>query len=186
MINRKIFFEQYKNMLDPNRKLDAKEVSAIDEFLDYVDANIGKLQMNQWAYFFATVFHETNAAFLPVREAYWLSEDWRKKNLRYYPYYGRGAVQITWFKNYQYYSKTMGVDFVNYPDLMLVPKYSFRASLDGFINGIFTGKKISDYVNKDKADYVNARRVINGLDDANLIASYARLFENILRASVIR
>lgn len=186
MINRKTFFAEYKTNLDPNRSLDSKEISAIDEFIDYVDANIAKMQMNQWAYFFATVFHETNATFLPVREAYWISEDWRKKNLRYYPYYGRGFVQITWLKNYQYYSKTMGEDFVKFPDLMMVAKYSFRSSLDGFMNGTFTGKKISDYVNKDKTDYVGARRVINGTDKAQLIAKYAQLFEAVLRKSIIR
>jgi len=46
MINRKVFFDQYKKNLDPSRSLDAKEVSAIDEFIDYVDANIAKLQWN--------------------------------------------------------------------------------------------------------------------------------------------
>lgn len=33
--------------------------------------------------------------FTPVREAYWATDDWRKANLDYYPYYGRGFIQRT-------------------------------------------------------------------------------------------
>ena len=44
----------------------------------------------------ATVEWETNKTFQPVREAYWLNEDWRRAHLKYYPYYGRGFVQLTW------------------------------------------------------------------------------------------
>lgn len=43
---------------------------------------------SQIAYVLATVDWETNKTFKPVKEAYWLSENWRKKNLRYYPFYG--------------------------------------------------------------------------------------------------
>jgi hypothetical protein len=48
-----------------------------------------------------TAFLETNHTMVPVREAYWVSEAWRKAHLRYYPWYGRGLVQCTWEKNYQ-------------------------------------------------------------------------------------
>ncbi len=44
----------------------------------------------QIAYVIATVEWETGNTFKPVKEAYWLSEDWRRRNLRYYPYFGRG------------------------------------------------------------------------------------------------
>ena len=59
---------------------------------------------NQIKYIIATVQHETNNTFKPIKEAYWLSEGWRKRNLRYYPYYGRGYVQITWRENYEKFS----------------------------------------------------------------------------------
>ena len=42
---------------------------------------------------------------------------------------------------------------------------------------------MSDYVNDKKKDYVGARRVINGTDKANLIAGYAKTFEQILNKS---
>ncbi|MGR9074141.1 MAG: peptidoglycan-binding protein, partial [Gammaproteobacteria bacterium] len=59
----------------------------------------------QVSYVLATTQWETAQTFRPVKEAYWLSEDWRKNNLRYFPYYGRGYVQLTWEKNYEKYSR---------------------------------------------------------------------------------
>jgi len=180
MINRKKFFDGYRLNLDPNKKLDQSEVNALTVFLDMVDANFKRFTVPQWAYIFATTFHETNATFLPIKEAYWLSEDWRKKNLRYFPFYGRGFVQITWKANYEKFSKQIGEDFVKNPDLVMTPKYAFRILIDGFQKGDFTNKKISDYINNKIKDYKGARRCINGTDKAQLIANYATLFEKIL------
>lgn len=42
------------------------------------------------------------------------------------------------------------------------------------MKGTYTGKKLSDYFSPTKEEWVNARRIINGLDKANLIADYAR------------
>ena len=185
-IDRKIFFNEYKNKLDPNKSLDSKEISAIDDFIDFVDMSSKELTLNQWAYVFATTFHETSYTFLPVREAFWLSETWRKKNLRYYPYYGRGFVQITWDFNYKHYSKILNEDLLKNPDLAMIPKYAFRIMIDGFKKGVFTGKKITDYINSDKTDYKGARKCINGTDKDDTIATYARLFESILKKCTVK
>jgi hypothetical protein len=50
--------------------------------------------------------------------------------------------------------------------------------------GMFTGKKLSDYIKGQFADYKEARRIINGTDKANLLAKYASRFEKILRNSI--
>lgn len=73
-----------------------------------------------------TIAIETASTFAPVREAYYLgdfdtAEAWRRANLRYYPYYGRGFVQLTWESNYQRASAVLGVDLVSEPDLALDP-----------------------------------------------------------------
>ena len=47
------------------------------------------LLRNQAAYVLATAYWETNRTMKPVEEAYWLSEEWRRKNLRYYPWHGQ-------------------------------------------------------------------------------------------------
>lgn len=46
------------------------------------------LSLTQASYILATTQHETNATYLPVVEAYWLSEAWRKANLWYWPWHG--------------------------------------------------------------------------------------------------
>jgi hypothetical protein len=43
-------------------------------------------------------------------------------------------------------------------------------------HGIYTGKKLSDYINADKCDFLNARRIVNGTDKAELIMGYAQRF----------
>ena len=53
------------------------------------------LLRNQAAYTLATAYWETNRTMKPVEEAYWLSDAWRKANLRYYPWHGRGYTQTT-------------------------------------------------------------------------------------------
>ena len=47
--------------------------------------------------------------------------------------------------------------------------------------GLFTGKKLADYMNDKETDYYNARRIINGLDKAELIAGYAKEFESCIK-----
>lgn len=64
----------------------------------------------QIAYVLATVEHETANTFKPVREAFWLNEAWRSNNLWYYPYYGRGYVQLTHQSNYQTYTNILGIN----------------------------------------------------------------------------
>ncbi len=130
----------------------------------------------QIAYILATVEWETNRTFKPVREAYWKSEEWRRQNLRYYPYYGRGYVQLTWKVNYQRYSGILGIDLVNDPDLALEPEVARFILVHGFKNGVFTGKKMTEFVNANRFDFINARRCINGLDRAQEIAEIAKRF----------
>lgn len=131
----------------------------------------------QIAYVLATVDWETGHAWKPVREAFWKDEEWRRNNLsRYYPYYGRGFVQITWKENYQKYAKILGVDLEGNPDLALEPENAMFILVHGFKTGAFTGKKINDYINEGGTDFHNARRCINGVDRAEEIAAIAQRF----------
>ena len=125
-------------------------------------------------YVLATVQHETNNTFKPVKEAYWLSEKWRKKNLRYYPYYGRGLVQITWKSNYEKFGKLLGIDLVKKPDLALEPGNAIFILVYGMKHGVFTGKKLDDYFNSKGSNFIKARKIINGKDKAKKIAALAQ------------
>lgn len=133
------------------------------------------LLRNELAYVLATAYWETAKTMKPVKEAYWLSEDWRKKNLRYYPWYGRGYVQLTWEENYKKYGFTD-------PDEALVPEKAVHVLIDGMKEGTFTGKKLSDYITLQKSEFVNARRIVNGVDKAKDIAVFAKQYDADLKA----
>lgn len=130
----------------------------------------------QVAYVWATAQWETNHTFKPVKEAYWKSENWRKSNLHYYPYYGRGYVQLTWKRHYQEYQKILEEELTASPDIALRSDLALFILTHGFKNGIFTGRKLEDYINKDKTDFKNARRCINGLDKWSEIQKIAEQY----------
>lgn len=65
----------------------------------------------------------------------------------------------------------MGIDFVTHPDLVMELKASAFILVHGMVHGVFTGKKLSDYTT-----FVPMRKIINGTDKANLIASHANAF----------
>jgi hypothetical protein len=69
----------------------------------------------------------------PVREAFWLTENWRKTNLRYYPWYGRGFVQLTWEANYKRADEALGLNgaLIANPDMALKPDIAAKSSSRG-------------------------------------------------------
>ena len=97
-------------------------------------------------------------------------------------YYGRGHIQSTWLDNYKYIKQRTGVDVVNNPDLLLDDKLSIEVTVLALKGGWYTGKKLSDYINDSKKDYVGARRCVNGTDKAREIADYAVVMEKALRS----
>lgn len=99
-------------------------------------------------------------------------------------YSGRGYVQITWKNNYSTFSQQLNIDIVNFPDLALDPDIAAKIAFIGFYKGLFTGKRITDYITDEKIDYYNARRVINGLDCAEEIKGYAIKFERCLKEQI--
>ncbi|HII4310704.1 TPA: peptidoglycan-binding protein [Vibrio parahaemolyticus] len=139
----------------------------------------------------ATVYHETAFTMQPIAEyGKGSGYEYGKPDPETgQTYYGRGDVQVTWRYNYERLSKLLfnidtleqGVDLVNNPDLLLTPIYSAQATIIGMATGLFTGKKYSDYLDQETPDYVNARRIINGIDCAEVIAGYAHEFERALK-----
>ena len=60
------------------------------------------------------------------------------------------------------------------------PDIAAKIMIYGMREGWFTNKKLSDYIKAGKADYVGARRIINGTDAARKITGYAETFEKAL------
>jgi putative chitinase len=98
-------------------------------------------------------------------------------------YYGRGPVQLTWKANYDKMGKALGLDLVNNPDLVLKPEVGVQTMMIGMERGMFTGKKLDDYIHwaedfeDDRQDAYNARRIVNGLDAAREIEDDYYLFK---------
>lgn len=138
-------------------------------FIKYGDGDNSKL-----AYILATAWHESWLK--PIKE-YRASQGTSLYNTQnqywYTGYYGRGFVQLTWKDNYQKMANWLGVDLVNNPDLALKPEVAAKILVYGMVNGSFTGKKLSDYINGSYNDFYNARRIVNGLDQAQKINNYA-------------
>lgn len=56
-----------------------------------------------------------------------MTEEWRAANLRYYPYYGRGDIQLTWFDNYKSAEVELNMPGLTAnPDLALEPERAAR------------------------------------------------------------
>lgn len=146
------------------------------------------------AYALATACHETAYTMQPVREAYWLSESWRSKNLRYFPYYGRGYVQLTWKNNYDRADRELGLNgrLSQNLDLAMDAGIAAQIMVKGMEEGWFCADKsgqrhtLARHVpakgpaNADQ--FTSARRIINGTDKAAKIAGEAVKFQTALQA----
>lgn len=141
------------------------------------------LLRNEAAYVLATAYWETARTFLPVKEAFYLGPKAAayQKKLRYYPWHGRGFAQLTWEANYKKAGDAIGVDLIKNPDLAMEPENAAQILVLGMKDGWFTGKKLSDYITLKRSDYTNARRIVNGTDQADEIASLARKFNAELK-----
>lgn len=103
-----------------------------------------------------------------------------------FDYRGRGiGAQFTGKNQYEKWGRIFGVDLVNNPELATDLKLGAKILYKGSIEGLFTGVSLSKYINNDRVDYVNARRVVNADVGRNgeRIARDARKFERVLRAS---
>jgi len=138
--------------------------------------------LQQTAYMLATAWWETARTMKPVREGFYLGDraEAFRRTLRYYPWYGRGYVQLTWEANYRRAGQAVGADLIADLDLALSAEIAAEVLVQGSLEGWFTGKKLGDYVRAGRCDYISARRVINGMDCAGEIARIADEYEDAL------
>jgi len=141
-------------------------------------------------YMLATAWHETGKTMQPIAE-------YGKGKTRVYGkkvkhsgvlysdydkiYYGRGYVQLTWYENYQLMGRLLGANLLADPELAMTPYMAAKIMFEGMLKGSssvgdFTGKCLEMYFNQTTEDPFNARRIINGLDCAELIKGYYEKF----------
>jgi hypothetical protein len=65
------------------------------------------------------------------------------------------------------------LDLINQPDLVMRADISLFILIDGMKRGVFTGVNLDKYIFADFVDFYNARRIINGTDEAERVAEYA-------------
>lgn len=95
-------------------------------------------------------------------------------------YAGRGYVQITGKSNYRAEQQRTGRPLLSRPDLASDPELAAEICVRGMMRGTFTGVGLPRYVNDEKIDFYNARRVVNSLDKAAKIADRAQAYYRFL------
>jgi putative chitinase len=193
----KAFFDHLRaTVLGPD--LSADEVNGCNAILTAMEG----LPLAYVAYALATAYHETAHTMQPVKErggtGYFTRmydimgqrPDVAKRLGNMQPgdgatFCGRGYVQITGRHNYAKASEKLGLDCVRFPDIALHPAAAAFIMREGMLGGWFTGVTLASELPEHEpacmGSFVNARRIINGVDRAQLIAGYAMQFQKALQ-----
>lgn len=201
-MNRQLFFNNVRASLFGS-KLEQGQVDNMTAILNEWTSR-GLTDVRWLAYILATVYHETGVVkdgklertMAPVEEmGRGAGRPYGKKlkmgggpgkRIAYTTpdkiYYGRGHTQNTWFENYEKLTKLAkrqgksNWDFLNKPDLLLEIEPSIWATFEGMTKGLYTGRRLSQHFNATTEDWKGARKIINGVDYADLIAGHAWKF----------
>lgn len=100
---------------------------------------------------------------------------------------GRGYVQLTGRNNYERADRKLSLNgaLLANPDMAMNPSVAAKIMRLGMSEGWFTGKSLTTYLPKtvgERAQFTQARRIINGLDRAPEISGYALEFQDALQA----
>jgi hypothetical protein len=172
----------------------AAQVEGLNEILAAAELDTDITDIRWLAYMLATVKHECADRWKPI-------EEFGKGKGRKYGnpvtvtdpagksfsnvYYGRGYVQLTWDWNYRQFGNILKNRLLYEPELALGAPVAYEIMSQGMRRGLFTGVGLPKYINANGCDYVNARRIINGTDQADRIAGYATKLEKVLRDSAV-
>lgn len=187
-------------------KLDQHQVDGMNAALDACD-RFGVTDPHHVAHGLAEIRHETGGYMLPIKETVmaWHEDKnpsdaevigrldrafasgklpWVKKPYWRDGWFGRGPVQTTHKANYERIGKAIGVDLVANRDLILRADIGAAAAIVGMRDGIYTGRKLSDYrfPGALDADWKHhPRRIINGRDGTDAeVSGYHRAFHKAL------
>lgn len=188
-IDRKSFFASIRSKLFTG-KMSQSQCDGIEAILKEWEAR--KLTDLRWlAYMLATAFHETAKTMQPIEEygkgAHYDYGKKLKRSRKAYAspnqlYYGRGLVQLTWYENYEQFGELLKIDLLNNPQLACTAYVAVKIMFEGMLKGLFTSHRLEMYFNDNLTDWVTARTIINGMDKAEAVALYGKIFYKALAA----
>lgn len=182
-IDAQVFFTHIKPLFG---KFSQVQVDCINILLPLIATQT----TNYAAYMLATAYHETAKTMCPIEEygkgrghryGKRIKQDGAVYSANLPIYYGRGYVQLTWYENYERAGKYLELDLIHNPELTLQPEIAYKIMERGMLDGWFTDRKLSHFININAANYKAARQIINGRDRAAKIAKHADVFELALR-----
>ena len=223
--DRKLFFSNYRKEFGGATQI---QVDGLNRLLWGFETYYGWWDfIPQMGNALAQIKHETANSFHPVVEGYYLAKnvpaDERyysgdydrvrkfQQQLKYYPYFGIGDIQLTHRENYaeqdEYLRKyfpeiveeynrnhDVSLNLVKYPAQMLDGKISFCAMTVGMHKGTFReGQTLDRYINKRTIDHFTARNIVNGdrfylnregVRIGDVIAGDAKKFTKILETAL--
>lgn len=193
-INRTFFFDHIRTVLFDG-SLKQSQVDGLTAILDKWEGEMPKDDDRWLAYMLGTAHHETGRTMQAVRETFastddkaiailekafkagkltWVSTPYWRKDSKGRSWLGRGLVQLTHKSNYEKMAKETGIDLVGDPSQAMNLGVAVEIMFKGMIKGSFTGKKLGDFFSTTKEDWRGGRRIINGTEKADLVASYAK------------
>ncbi|MBP1853219.1 glycoside hydrolase family 19 protein [Rhizobium halophytocola] len=194
------FFDSVRASLFAGR-LSQPQVDGLNAIADGYAGLCGADDPCRLAYVLATAFHETGGRMMALREtgassdaeavarldrAYaagrlpQVSSPYWRADTKGRCWFGRGLVQITHAANYRRVGAAIGADLAGDPQLALRTDIAVQVLVIGMRDGLFTGRRLRTYFDGGAADWVGARRIVNGTDRAELIAGYGRAFRAAL------
>ncbi|MGO7166943.1 hypothetical protein AB9F47_07715 [Rhizobium leguminosarum] len=200
-MDRAFFFDTVRHGLFKGN-LTQPQVVGITAILDAWEERFADADRRWLAYILATAYHETAYTMQPVRETLaesdvraveiletafaagrlsWVKTPYWRPDEDGRSWLGRGLVQLTHKRNYEAMSVLTGIDLVADPDRAMEMDAAVTILIEGMLQGSFTGHKLADHLNTTTADWVNARRIVNGTDRAEKLAAYAMVFDAAIR-----
>lgn len=207
-MNRKAFFDALR--ADPlifTRGIRQNQVDGIENLLNVAEKYMPDMALDEISYNFATAYWETGQTMQPITElgakSYFNKyEPGTKLGERLgntqpgdgWKFRGEGHVQNTGRRNAAFSSKQLNkqfglhTDFEHRPDERGNPLYSALCLFFGNRQGWWTGKKLTDFLDgidesdrEDIQEFIKSRRVVNGIDKAEVIAQIAISFERAFK-----